>query len=200
MIINFEDNSKYLWWQWSLNLWSKIYNVSLDQYTNKSFIWCVEKKNEFQFKIFNIPRLCACTFLLGSVHQVFHNISFYIHVYKHFITNPMWWKKNIQARLEIWFNYISHVVDYSNTLSNLMKFQTDKVIWSCVRFSYTWLLVLVIQFQFFPNKKILLSLFTSFTLEIYPSFDVKPQEVNLMHIQLIKLKSAFGFFVYYQYF
>lgn len=93
MIINFEDNSKYLWWQWSLNLWSKIYNVSLDQYTNKSFIWCVEKKNEFQFKIFNIPRLCACTFLLGSVHQVFHNISFYIHVYKHFITTPMWWKK-----------------------------------------------------------------------------------------------------------
>lgn len=50
MIINFEDNSKYLWWQWSLDLWSKIYNVSLDQYTNKSFIWCVKKKMNFNLK------------------------------------------------------------------------------------------------------------------------------------------------------
>lgn len=199
MIINFEDNSKYLWWQWSLNLWSKIYNVSLDQYTNKSFIWCVEKKMNF-----NIKYLIYQDFV--HVHSYWDQCTKYFITF-HFIymciniSSPLQCdEKNIQARLEIWFNYISHVVDYSNTSSNLMKFQTDKVIWSCVRFSYTWLLVLVIQFQFFPNKKILLSLFTSFTLEIYPSFDVKPQEVNLMHIQLIKLKSAFGFFVYYQYF
>lgn len=72
--------------------------------------------------------------------------------------------------------------------------QSDMIM--CEIFIHLVIAVLVNQFQFFFSllKKIFLSLFPSFKLKIYPSLDVKPQEVNLMHIQLIKLKSGFGFF------
>lgn len=131
-------------------------------------------------------------------------VFIYTGIYKPFITTPIWWKKKLSK--QCWGSdliiYIPccWLFQHFKPSDEIPDWQSDMIM--CEIFIHLVIAVLVNQFQFFFSllKKILLSLFPSLKLKIYPSLDVKPQEVNLMHIQLIKLKSGFGFFVYCQYF